>query len=268
MVGTTHANRRSICAPFSFGRKKTVVKAVPLPDLPYDYGALEPYISGEIMELHHNMHHGTVSTASFALGILFVANFSFVLFLPLVTLKPPSSLFFLASFHATQYVKNFNGLLEKQADLEKKGDYAGLISIQQAIKFNGGGHVNHSIFWPNMCAKKDYEPPSGDLAAAIDKEFGSLDGLIAKMSGMAAGVQGSGWGWLAYDPAKEKIFVTTTSNQDPLVTQGNYVPLLGVDVWEHAYYLQYKNKRPDYLANFFEVVNWKDVAERYGQATA
>ncbi|QDZ17681.1 manganese superoxide dismutase [Chloropicon primus] len=198
--------------------------AVPLPDLPYDYGALEPYISGDIMKLHHQMHHGT-------------------------------------------YVKNFNGLLEKQADFEQKGDYASLISIQQAIKFNGGGHVNHSIFWKNMCPKSDYAPPSGALGKKIDETFGSLEALETKMSAMAAGVQGSGWGWLAYDPAKDNIFVTTTSNQDPLVTQGNYVPLLGVDVWEHAYYLQYKNKRPDYLSNFFEVVNWKDVEERYNAAT-
>merc|ERR1719352_1525838 len=103
----------------------------------------------------------------------------------------------------------------------------------------------------------------GPLGAKIDETFGSLEALQTKMSAMSAGVQGSGWGWLAYDPAKDSIFVTTTSNQDPLVTQGNYVPLLGVDVWEHAYYLQYKNKRPDYLSNFFEVVNWKDVEQRY-----
>ena len=89
-----------------------------------------------------------------------------------------------------------------------------------------------------------------------------------KMSAMSAGVQGSGWGWLAYDPANDSIFVTTTANQDPLVTKGDFVPLLGVDVWEHAYYLQYKNKRPDYLANFFEVVNWKDVEARFAAATA
>lgn len=175
-------------------------------------------------------------------------------------------------------MKNFNGLLEKQADFEAKGDYASLISIQQAIKFNGGGHVshrflsadphhhhhhhtrnlslflctrarpslawtdrrslmsqvNHSIFWNNMCPKSDYAPPSGALGAKIDETFGSLEALQTKMSAMSAGVQGSGWGWLAYDPAKDSIFVTTTSNQDPLVTQGNYVPLLGVDVWEHA----------------------------------
>jgi Fe-Mn family superoxide dismutase len=203
---------------------RVAANAVPLPDLPYDYGALEPYISADIMELHHKMHHGT-------------------------------------------YVKNFNGLLEKQSDFENKGDYAGLIQIQQAIKFNGGGHVNHSIFWNNMCAKKDYAPPSGALGDAINAEFGSLEALQTKMSAMSAGVQGSGWGWLAYDKAKGKLLVTTTSNQDPLVTKSaDFVPLLGVDVWEHAYYLQYKNKRPDYLANFFEVVNWKDVAERYAAA--
>jgi len=206
-------------------RRSVRAKAVPLPDLPYDFGALEPYISGDIMQLHHQMHHGT-------------------------------------------YVKNFNGLLEKQADFESKGDYASLIKIQQAIKFNGGGHVNHSIFWNNMCPKSDYAPPSGALGKKIDETFGSLEALQTKMSGMAAGVQGSGWGWLAYDPAKDSIFVTTTSNQDPLVTKGDFVPLLGVDVWEHAYYLQYKNKRPDYLSNFFEVVNWKDVEGRFTAATS
>ena len=115
-----------------------------------------------------------------------------------------------------------------------------------------------------MCAKKDYAPPSGALGDAINAEFGSLEAFQTKMSAISAGVQGSGWGWLAYDKAKKKLLITTTSNQDPLVTKSaDYVPLLGVDVWEHAYYLQYKNKRPDYLANFFEVVNWNDVAERY-----
>ena len=123
------------------------------------------------------------------------------------------------------------------------------------------GHVNHSIFWTNLCAPKDYEPPSGELLTMIESEFGSLDNMVSKFNAASAGVQGSGWGWLGYDKATHRLVVTTTANQDPLASVG-LTPLLGVDVWEHAYYLQYKNVRPDYLKAVWQVVNWKNVAER------
>ncbi|CAD7695432.1 unnamed protein product [Ostreobium quekettii] len=195
-----------------------------LPDLPYDYGALQPHISGEIMELHHSKHHAT-------------------------------------------YVANFNKALEELAEAEAKKDAAKLITLQGALNFNGGGHLNHSIFWTNLCPSKDWAPPSGELAAAVEAQWGSLDAFIAKFNASTAAVQGSGWGWLAYNKTAGILEIAATKNQDPLVLQG-LVPLLGVDVWEHAYYLQYKNKRPDYLKAVWNVVNWKDVAERYAAAKA
>eukprot|EP00245_Coleochaete_scutata_P015585 TRINITY_DN7021_c0_g1_i1.p1 TRINITY_DN7021_c0_g1~~TRINITY_DN7021_c0_g1_i1.p1 ORF type:complete len:233 (-),score=49.08 TRINITY_DN7021_c0_g1_i1:340-1038(-) len=194
-----------------------------LPDLPYDYGALEPAISGEIMKLHHQKHHQA-------------------------------------------YVTNFNKALEQYEEAEYKMDVLAQIALQSALKFNGGGHANHSLFWQNLAPPKEGggEPPSGPLASAIEQEFGSLDNFITKFNAAGAGVQGSGWAWLGYDKSLKRIFIDTTSNQDPLTTKGGHlVPLLGVDVWEHAYYLQYKNVRPDYLKNIWAVVNWSDVASRY-----
>lgn len=198
------------------------IMTVSLPDLPYDYGELEPVLIGEIMKLHHAKHHQA-------------------------------------------YVTNFNKAQEQYAEAEHKGDLAKMIALQGALKFNGGGHVNHSIFWTNLSSPKAYEPPSGAVAAAIDAEFGSLDKMITKFSAAAAGVQGSGWGWLGYNKDTGRLVLETTANQDPLSTKG-LVPLLGVDVWEHAYYLQYKNLRPDYLKEVWKVVNWNNVAQRYADA--
>lgn len=195
-----------------------------LPDLPYDYGSLEPYVSAEIMQLHHAKHHQT-------------------------------------------YVNNYNVLAEKYEEAKARGDLEGMIAMQSGIRFNGGGHVNHSIFWKNLCPAKEYVPPSGELERAIEECFGGLEQLKAKFNPAAASVQGSGWAWLALHPTTKKLQVITTSNQDPCSTTG-LVPLLGVDVWEHAYYLQYKNVRPDYLKAIWNVVNWKDVAERYERATS
>lgn len=196
-----------------------------LPKLPYDYSALEPVISGEIMELHHSKHHNG-------------------------------------------YVNKLNEATEKYAEAEAQGDVAGMCANLQAIKFNGGGHINHSIFWTNLAPQSQGggEPPKGPLAEAINKKFGSLEKLIEQFNAKAGPIQGSGWGWLGYYPASGCICITTCANQDPLVTAGQVVPLLGIDVWEHAYYLQYKNARPDYLKNIWKVVNWQNVAERYEAA--
>ncbi|KAL2651315.1 hypothetical protein R1flu_019443 [Riccia fluitans] len=192
-----------------------------LPDLPYEYGALEPVISGEIMQLHHSKHHQA-------------------------------------------YVTGFNQAMEKLQEAHSKRDPQTIVQLQSLIKFNGGGHVNHSIFWQNLAPVKEGggAPPEGSLASAIDKEFGSLENLKAKMMTGGAGVQGSGWVWLGLNKDLKKLIVETTANQDPLITKG-LIPLLGIDVWEHAYYLQYKNVRPDYLKNIWKVVNWKDVSSRY-----
>ena len=192
-----------------------------IPDLPYDYSALEPVISGEIMEIHHQKHHAA-------------------------------------------YANNLNIALEKQAEAETKGDVAGMIALQEAIKFNGGGFVNHSIFWKNLAPqnKGGGEPPTGEFADLINATFGSLDNLIAAFNAMTAPIQGSGWGWLGVCPFDGDLVMATSANQDPLSTQG-LIPLLGIDVWEHAYYLQYKNARPEYLKQIWGVVNWAGIQEHY-----
>ena len=196
-----------------------------LPQLPYDFSALEPVISGQIMELHYTKHHQT-------------------------------------------YVNKLNEALEKYHEAEKKKEIAEMIALQSAIKFNGGGHVNHSIFWTNLAptSKGGGEHPKGELAKAIKENFGSLDKLIEKLSDKSVAIQGSGWGWLGYDKSKSELVITTCSNQDPLSTLG-YVPLLGIDVWEHAYYLQYKNVRADYVKNIWKIINWHNVEERFLKAS-
>lgn len=173
------------------------------------------------------------------------------------------------SKHHQAYVNNLNAALEKYEAAEKKGDLSAMIALEPAIRFNGGGHLNHSIFWTNLAPEKSGggEAPKGELLAAIQRDFGSLDSLIAEFSTKAAAVQGSGWGWLGFSKEKNRLVITTTSNQDPLATQG-LIPLLGIDVWEHAYYLDYKNVRPKYLENIWKVVNWSNVAERFKAATA
>ncbi|KAM5582998.1 superoxide dismutase [Mn], mitochondrial [Rosa sericea] len=199
------------------------LKTFTLPDLPYDYGALEPSISREIMEIHHLKHHNT-------------------------------------------YVDNFNKALDNLEQAMDTGDSSTVVKLQSALKFNGGGHINHSIFW--KCLAPDTEgggePPKGSLGWEIDNQFGSLQSLKQKMMVEGAALQGSGWVWLALDKDQKKLSVECTANQDPLIIKGaNYVPLLGIDVWEHAYYLQYKNVRPDYLKYIWEVVNWKYASEVY-----
>ena len=166
--------------------------------------------------------------------------------------------------HHQAYVTNLNAALEKYLEAERNSDIGAMIALQAAIKFNGGGHINHSIFWTNLApvGKGGGEAPKGQLAHAIEKTFGSLDQFIEKFTGQTVAIQGSGWGWLGYDKGSKRLIITTCANQDPLTTQG-FVPLLGIDVWEHAYYLQYKNVRAEYVKNIWKIVNWKNVEERY-----
>lgn len=169
--------------------------------------------------------------------------------------------------HHQAYVTNLNKALEQYAEAEKKEDLSSLIALQPAIRFNGGGHINHSIFWTNLAPKSrgGGEAPQGELKEAIQKEFGSLEKFIERFSAKTVAIQGSGWGWLGFDKEKKRLAIATCSNQDPLSAQG-LTPLLGVDVWEHAYYLQYKNVRADYVKAIWSVVSWKNVEERYRQA--
>uniref|UniRef100_A0A1W7R9H8 Superoxide dismutase n=1 Tax=Hadrurus spadix TaxID=141984 RepID=A0A1W7R9H8_9SCOR len=193
-----------------------------LPDLPYDYGALEPTISAEIMRLHHQKHHQT-------------------------------------------YVNNLNAAEDKLAEAQAKNDISTVISLEPALRFNGGGHLNHSIFWQNLSPNGGGEP-EGELMQAIKRDFDSFENFKNQISAAAVGVQGSGWAWLGYDAKAKNLQIAACPNQDPLQATKGLIPLLGIDVWEHAYYLQYKNVRPDYVKAIWNVVNWKDVTQRFNDA--
>ncbi|KAK1975681.1 iron/manganese superoxide dismutase domain-containing protein [Colletotrichum cereale] len=191
-----------------------------LPDISYDYGALEPYISAQIMELHHSKHHQT-------------------------------------------YVNGLNAALETVEDAKAKGDFSKAAAQAPLINFHGGGHVNHSLFWENLApASRDGGgEPDGNLAQAIKKDFGSFDTLRKQINTSLAGIQGSGWAWLVKDKTSGTLGVVTRANQDPVT--GNLEPLLGIDAWEHAYYLQYQNRKAEYFDAIWNVVNWKTVAKRF-----
>jgi Fe-Mn family superoxide dismutase len=199
--------------------------AYEVPPLPYDYAALEPHIDEQTMRLHHDKHHQAyVDKANGALeGTEWDG-------------KP-----------IEEVIANLDAL-----PADKKG----------AVRNNGGGHLNHSLFWESM-SPDGGGAPSGDLASAIDAAFGSFDAFKEQFEAAGVGQFGSGWAWLVLDGGSLKI--TSTPNQDSPITSGA-TPLVGNDVWEHAYYLKYQNKRPDYLKAWWNVVNWDKVAERYAAA--
>jgi Fe-Mn family superoxide dismutase len=201
--------------------------AFSLPPLPYPTDALEPYIDKMTMEIHHDRHHKT-------------------------------------------YVDNLNKALEGAPDLQKKSieDILRNIksvpaNIQTAVRNNGGGHANHSMFWEIMGPNAGGQP-TGELSGAIQSAFGSFDGFKAKIKEAALGRFGSGWAWLVFG-GDGKLQVLSTANQDSPYMDGQ-TPVLGVDVWEHAYYLKYQNKRPDYVDAWWNVVNWNAVAQRFAKA--
>lgn len=193
-----------------------------LPQLPYDYNALEPYIDEQTMQIHHQKHHqGYVDKLNAALD-----NY------PELQEKKPEEL-----------ISNLSAIPE---------------DIRIVVRNNGGGHVNHSFFWPLL--KKDVTC-EGEIKAAIEKSFGSFDEFKTVFSEAAKNQFGSGWAWLVLDE-NGKLAVTSTPNQDNPLSE-NKKPILGIDVWEHAYYLKYQNKRPDYIENFFQVIDWNKVNEHY-----
>lgn len=192
-----------------------------LPDLPYDYGALEPAMSGQILELHHDKHHAA-------------------------------------------YVKGANDTLEQLAEARGNNSLGGLVGLEKTLAFNVSGHVLHSIFWANLSPEGGGEP-DGELAAAISEQFGSFDGFRKQLSAATASVQGSGWGVLAWEPLAQALIITQVYDHHGNVGMGS-TPLLVFDAWEHAYYLQYKNVRPDYVAKLWELVNWADVSSRFQRA--
>jgi Fe-Mn family superoxide dismutase len=195
-----------------------------LPPLPYDTNALEPTIDARTMEIHHGKHHAA-------------------------------------------YVKNLNTALESHTALADKsiedllGDLSAVPeSIRTAVRNNGGGHYNHSLFWEWM-TPGGAKTPGGALGAAIDSTFGGFDGFKEQFAKAATTRFGSGWAWLSQGK-DGTLVVESTPNQDSPVMEGR-TPVLGLDVWEHAYYLNYQNRRPDYVGAFWDVVNWDKVAERY-----
>ena len=197
-----------------------------LPDLPYDYSALEPSIDARTMEIHHSKHHqGYVSKVNAALEGTGMED------------------------------TPIEEVIAKLSDVPE--------AKRGAVRNNGGGHANHSLFWTVMGPGKG-GAPSGDLAAAIDAAFGSLDDFKQKFGDAAATRFGSGWAWLSVDGGK--LIVESTPNQDSPLMEGR-TPILGLDVWEHAYYLKYQNLRPDYISAFWDVVNWDEVARRFSEAS-
>lgn len=160
------------------------------------------------------------------------------------------------SKHHAAYVANLNVATAKLEESLSKNDVTGIVSAQQAIRFNGGGHINHTIFWQNLAPPKKGggEPPTGDLKTLIDGQYGSLDSLVSTMSAATVAVQGSGWGWLGYDKANKKLSIVATTNQDPLEATTGLVPLLGIDVWEHAYYLDVSL----FFCNYLSSSAWHD----------
>lgn len=169
--------------------------------------------------------------------------------------------------HHLAYVNNFNKANEQYAEALAKNDLPSMIALQGAIKFNGGGHINHSIFWTNLSPQNVLggKPPVGPLSEAINQQFGSLEKFIEQFSQKAVALQGSGWVWLGLNKGLNRLEIQPCENQDPLAIKG-FIPLFGLDVWEHAYYLQYKNVRPDYVKAIWSIVNWKNVSERFDEA--
>ena len=192
-----------------------------LPDLPYDYAALEPHISGKIMELHHDKHHAA-------------------------------------------YVTGANAALEKLAEARDKGDLAAVNLHEKNLAFNLGGHVNHSVFWQNL-SPEGGDKPTGELAAAIDEFFGTFEKFQKHFAANAVGIQGSGWSILAWDSVGSKLVIVQLYDQQSNLALG-LVPIVVLDMWEHAFYLDYVNVKADYVKAWWNIVNWADAAARFERA--
>jgi len=193
-----------------------------LPELTYDYSALEPHISARIMELHHSKHHQA-------------------------------------------YVTGANAALEAMAEARASNNFGTLPKLQKDLAFNLGGHVNHSIFWQNLSPEGG--EVSGNLSAAIDEFFGSFDGFKNHFSAAAVGIQGSGWAYLAWDALGNRLVIGQLYDQQGNIAMGN-IPLLMLDMWEHAFYFDYLNVKADYVKAFWNIVNWADVAKRFDSVKA
>ena len=191
-----------------------------LPQLPYAYDALEPFVSGEIMLLHHSKHHQT-------------------------------------------YINNLNAALKARAEAEKNGDLRQQLQIQSAINFNGGSHLNHSLFWKIMAPQSQGggQLQDGPLKQALEKQFGDIEKFKSDFNAASAAIQGSGWCWLGLSKLGD-LEIVTTKDQDPLIS---HHPIIGSDVWEHSWYLQYKNDKASYFKQWWNIVNWKEAEARYAE---
>jgi len=192
-----------------------------LPELTYDYAALEPHISGRIMELHHSKHHAA-------------------------------------------YVAGANAALDGMAAARESGDFSNINRLEKDLAFHLGGHINHSIFWTNL-SPEGGDKPTGELASAIDEFFGSFGAFVAHFTAASMGIQGSGWGVLSWDPIGRRLVIQQLFDQQGNTAQAT-VPLLQLDMWEHAFYLDYVNVKADYVKAFWNIVNWDNVADRFSAA--
>jgi Fe-Mn family superoxide dismutase len=193
-----------------------------LPDLSYDYGALEPNISGRIMELHHDKHHAA-------------------------------------------YVNGANLALEAMEEARANNALGNINKLQKDLAFNLAGHINHAVFWKNM-SPEGGDKPTGELAAAIDEFFGSFDAFRAHFTASALGIQGSGWSILVWDILGQKLIIEQLYDHQGNLAVGS-IPLLMLDMWEHAFYLDYQNVKPEYVKAFWNIVNWADVQARFAAAS-
>jgi len=192
-----------------------------LPELPYDYAALEPHISATIMELHHSKHHKA-------------------------------------------YVDGANNALAQMAEARETGQFQNINRLEKDLAFHLGGHVNHSIFWTNLAPGSD-GAPEGELGAAVDEFFGSFDKFKAHFTAAAMGIQGSGWAVLSYDPVGAQLVIQQLFDQQGNTAQGT-IPVLQLDMWEHAFYLDYQNVKADYVTAFWNIINWENVHQRFAAA--
>ena len=192
-----------------------------LPDLPYDYGALEPHLSGQIVELHHDKHHKT-------------------------------------------YVEGANTAIEQLDEAREKSDFTRLSALEKALAFNLSGHILHSLFWQNMAPKAGGEP-EGELAQAIQRDFGGFDQFKRQLSQTAGTIMGSGWAALVWEPLGKRLLTTQIYDHQSNLSQAG-IPLLVLDAWEHAFYLQYQNRKKEFVDAVWNVWNWKDVGTRFAAA--
>jgi Fe-Mn family superoxide dismutase len=192
-----------------------------LPELPYDYSALEPHISGAIMELHHGKHHAA-------------------------------------------YVKNSNEVLEKLDEARRKEDFSRVAALERTLAFNLSGHILHSILWQNMTPKGG-GMPSGEFASAIQTDFGNFERFRKQLSEVASTIMGSGWAALVWEPIGKRLLITQIYDHQSNLAQAG-IPLMVVDAWEHAYYLQYQNRKTEFFDSVWNLWNWQDISARYAQA--